>query len=118
MFFGSTGNIRRNIVTENGTDGIQADLGADVTCNDSYKNQGSNYYFEDVGDTTGNISLDPLFCSPDDYDYSIASESPCAPEHSGGCGLIGALDVGCVFTAVPQGSREETTWGAVKNMFR
>ena len=99
-------------------DGIWAYDCPDVTCNDSWGNLGSDYYFDDVGDTTGNISQDPLFCSPDEHDYSIASESPCAPEHSGGCGLIGALDVGCVYTAVPQGSREETTWGAIKKMFR
>ena len=99
-------------------DGIYAYDCGEVICNNSYNNQESNYYFEDVDDTTGNISLDPLFCSPETHDYSIASESPCAPEHSGGCGLIGALDVGCVFTAVPQGSREETTWGAIKKMFQ
>jgi len=43
----------------------------------------------------GNISEDPLFCDMAAGDYTIHADSPCAPAHSGGCGLIGALPVGC-----------------------
>ena len=115
----SYGNLYNNISSGNGLDGLGSYNAGNVGCNNSWGNQGLNFIFEGtVGDTTGNISADPLFCAPSANDYSIASESPCAPEHSGGCGLIGALDVGCVFTAVPQGNREETSWGAIKKMFR
>ena len=46
-------------------------------------------------------------------DYTIHADSPCAPEHAGDCGLIGALPVGCGVTAV-----EPTTWGAIKTSFK
>lgn len=40
---------------------------------------------------------DPLFCSPPAGDFTLAQASPCAPPNSpAGCGLIGALGVGCV----------------------
>ena len=70
--------------------------------------------------TNGNISQDPLFCDAANGDYSIASESPCAPAQSG-CGLIGAFDVGCVATGVTQGQggrTEESSWTRVKEFFR
>ena len=46
---------------------------------------------------TGNISLDPLFCSPEDGELALAEDSPCAPftPPNPGCDLIGARPVGC-----------------------
>lgn len=41
------------------------------------------------------ILADPLFCAPEQDDFSLRSDSPLAPAHSGACGLVGALDVGC-----------------------
>jgi hypothetical protein len=61
----------------------------------------------------GNISLDPGFCNPAADNWGIDSGSPCAPENSGGCGLIGALGVGCGPTSV-----QETSWGKIKTLFR
>ena len=46
------------------------------------------------------------------WDFSIDAGSPCAAAHSGGCGLIGALDVGCD-TPV-----QAKSWGAIKSMYR
>lgn len=114
------GDLFNNISVGNGLDGIGAYNANSVTCNDSWNNGGDDYDFSGpVSDTSGNMSLPPLFCNPDGGDYSIASESPCAPEHSGGCGLIGALDVGCTATSVPAaGSRVPTSWGRVKSLFR
>ena len=45
----------------------------------------------------GNISEDPLFCGSANplEPLTLASNSPCAPENSGTCGLIGAWPVGC-----------------------
>jgi len=68
---------------------------------------------------SGNLFTDPLFCdprSPDEAptiegDYSLQDCSPCA--NSPECGLIGALGVGCSGTATHQ-----TSWGAVKKLFR
>jgi len=44
----------------------------------------------------GNIYEDPRFCDPASDDYTVSSGSPCVPWNSpSGCGLIGALGVGC-----------------------
>jgi hypothetical protein len=61
--------------------------------------------------TNGNFSLDPMFCSLFTLDVRLASTSPCTAANSpAGCGLVGALDVGC------DGSvrTEAATWGAMK----
>ncbi len=46
----------------------------------------------------GNFSLDPMFCNAAGGDYHLAGDSPCA--NAEGCGLIGALGVGCGFGIV------------------
>ncbi|MBM3286029.1 MAG: hypothetical protein FJY88_01550 [Candidatus Eisenbacteria bacterium] len=61
----------------------------------------------------GNIHADPLFCDPAGGDYSLNGNSPCAPGNNPGCGLIGALGVGCGPTAT-----RRVTWGEVKAAFR
>jgi len=43
----------------------------------------------------GNISADPLFCNLPAGDITLRPDSPCAPEYSSGCGLIGAWPVMC-----------------------
>lgn len=111
-------DVRRNLVASNGLEGIKAMDCGEVSCNDSWGNLGGDYAFAAVSDTSGNISEDPLFCDPEAGDYTLASESPCAPANSGGCGRIGALDVGCVFTGVAAGSGEPASWGAIKRLFR
>lgn len=90
-----------------------------IVCNNSWGNVDWDYYPGcDSCGMNGNICVNPLFCDPENGDYSIADESPCAPGNSGGCGLIGALDVGCVFTSVPIARRDTTSWGTIKKMFR
>jgi hypothetical protein len=86
-----------------------------LNCCDIYGNEGGDWVGEIAGQygINGNISEDPLFCDMANDDFTIDAASPCAPEHSGGCGLIGALPVGCAGTAV-----EPTTWGAIKASFR
>lgn len=78
-----------------------------VGCCDIYGNEGGDALCGIDGG--GNFALDPLFCS----DYSIAASSPCAPENSpAGCGLIGALPVGCTQAIEP------ATWGGIKVRYR
>ncbi|MCK4306458.1 MAG: hypothetical protein KAY24_19610, partial [Candidatus Eisenbacteria sp.] len=43
----------------------------------------------------GNISADPLFCDPDNADFTLAESSQCSPAGNPSCGLIGARPVGC-----------------------
>ena len=58
-----------------------------------------------------NFSLDPLFCDPPQDDLTIRSDSPCV--NHGGCGLVGALDVGCTPDAV-----DAASWGTIKARYR
>jgi len=53
--------------------------------------------------SNGNTSADPLFCGVGDPagEYVIRDDSPCAAANSGGCGLVGAWDVGCYHDGTP-----------------
>ncbi|MBU1700706.1 MAG: right-handed parallel beta-helix repeat-containing protein [Candidatus Eisenbacteria bacterium] len=64
----------------------------------------------------GNFEGDPLLCDPENGDFHLAENSPCAPgNHPGGypCGLIGAFDSGCI----PVPVAHPTTWGSIKAMY-
>jgi hypothetical protein len=87
-----------------------------LSCCDVYGNSGGDWLvpFEDQLGIHGNICEDPLFCSAspeEDLDWSIHSDSPCAPESSG-CGLVGAWSVDCGQTSV-----RPCTWGGVKALY-
>jgi hypothetical protein len=62
----------------------------------------------------GNVSEDPLFCDPENLDFTLHADSPCAPftPPNPECDLIGAWPVGCGSTPVIA-----TTWGRVKSLF-
>jgi predicted outer membrane repeat protein len=67
---------------------------------------------------SNNFSACPSFCDLGAGDYRLCDGSPCAPGNhpdGAGCGLIGALDVGCL--CGPSAS-EPTTWGAIKSIYR
>jgi len=76
---------------------------ATFTCGDIWGNHGGDWVgciASQIG-VNGNMHEDPQFCDPDGGEFTISSESPCAPEHSpAGCGLIGALPVACGVTDV------------------
>ncbi|MBN2170032.1 MAG: right-handed parallel beta-helix repeat-containing protein [Candidatus Krumholzibacteriota bacterium] len=84
------------------------------TCCDAWGNTGGDWTDCIAGQlgVDGNISANPLFCDITRSDYSIAADSPCAPDNNE-CGtLIGAFDVGCGGVPV-----REATWGAVKSLY-
>jgi len=57
-----------------------------VTCSD----------IQDGWEGSGNISADPLFCNAQNHDFHLHERSPCSPGGSpAGCGLMGALGIGC-----------------------
>ncbi len=68
-----------------------------VSCTDIHSNVGGDWTgcIAGLAGMEGNISLDPLFCNLMNNDLRLQPESPCAPEHSGGCGLIGAWPATC-----------------------
>jgi hypothetical protein len=87
-----------------------------LTGSDIYGNTGGDWKGCIAGQlgVDGNICLDPQFCSEnpsEDENWSIQSDSPCAPEQSG-CGLIGAWGVECGTV-----DAEDRTWGGVKLLF-
>jgi hypothetical protein len=88
---------------------------ASLSCCDLYGNEGGDWVgsISDQYGTNGNTSADPLFCDPGDEDFTLHANSPCAPDSNPDCGLIGARPVACSSTPV-----EQTTWGALKSMFR
>jgi len=60
----------------------------------------------------GNFVADPRYCGFEQADCRLESDSPCLPENSGGCGLIGAYG-SCATTAVARES-----FSAVKALYR
>ncbi len=98
----STPDISNNIIAYNtgGTtfaNGVAVGAAPELLhCNDVFSNVGTNYSgVDDPTGSDGNISVDPQFCDMEAGDFNVGSLSPCAPENSGGCGLIGALGDGC-----------------------
>jgi hypothetical protein len=85
-----------------------------AVCNDAWANTGGNYVgCPDPTGSDGNLALDPRLCDPEHDDFQLESDSPCAEENNPDCGQIGLHPVGCG----PSPARE-TTWGALKSMFR
>ncbi len=69
---------------------------ATLSCNDVFGNEGAAYGgVSDPTGTDGNVALDPQFCDRGEGDYRVSPNGPCAPAHSGGCDLIGALEADC-----------------------
>lgn len=68
-----------------------------LSCCDLYGNAGGDWVGHIAGQygLSGNIAEDPLFCDAAGGDYRIFNTSPCASAYSQGCGLMGALGVGC-----------------------
>jgi len=89
----------------------------DVRCSDVFGNDSGNWVgaLDGLLGEGGNIEADPIFCDPDNGNYHLYSNSPCAPgnSNSDGCGLIGAYGVGCGPSSV-----EAKSWGRIKGMYR
>jgi parallel beta-helix repeat protein len=110
--FKSSPSIQNTIISFNGTGGgIYCDGWSNptVTNCDIYGNVGGDAPCG--ADGGGSISADPLFCDPNNGNFSLNCTSPCA--NNPGYGQIGAFGVGCGLTAI-----EHTTWGRIKSMFR
>ena len=73
----------------------------EFVCNDAWNNSFGSYFdCQDPTGADGNISVDPLFCGPDDF--RLGPKSPCLPENAPqGCGLIGAYGT-CAATTVDE----------------
>lgn len=58
------------------------------------------------------LQADPLFCSPDTGDFTLAENSPCLPAQTP-CGQIGAFGQGCTGISV-----DPVSWARLKGLFR
>jgi hypothetical protein len=87
-------------------------------CTDIFGNEGGDWLdcIADQSGINGNISEDPLFCDPENGDFTLQEGSPCAPfsHPNEECDLIGAWPVGCS----PPTATVGTTWGRIKARFR
>jgi len=94
---------------------LREDATVDILCTDIYGNEAGDWVgpISDQLGKNGNISADPLFCDRDAGAFTLFGNSPCAPAHSNGCGLIGLYDVGCEPSSV-----EAKSWGKIKGMYR
>jgi hypothetical protein len=110
---GSAGQARieRSLAIFNRGRGISCGTGQQprVLCCDVFGNEAGDAWCGD--DEGGNFAMDPLLC---ESGYTIREGSPCAPDQSpSGCGLVGALPVGCPVNPV-----SATTWGNIKGLYR
>ena len=81
------------------------------SCNDFWSNPGGNYFGYVPSPT--DLFVDPLLCDPVGADFHLMKGSPCLPENSGVCGLIGAFGQGCGPVPV-----EPASWGKLKAAYR
>jgi hypothetical protein len=91
-----------------------ASASIDMVCCDVFGNEEGDWTscIEDEAGRDGNFSADPLFCDGATGELTLRSDSPCAAV-PGGCGLVGALGVGCGPTSLTPES-----WGRIKAAFR
>jgi hypothetical protein len=85
-----------------------------LACCDLFGNAGGDWVARIAwqANTKGNFSADPLFCDPEAGDFTLQSDSPCGPPGVTGCGLVGALGVGCGPVSVM-----EESWARVKSRY-
>ena len=88
---------------------------ATLSCCDVFGNAGGDWVdcIADQYGILGNFTGDPLFCDMSAGDLTLHADSPCAPEQSGACGLIGAWGEGCDPTPV-----EARSWGSIKARYK
>ncbi len=95
-----------------------------LNCCDVYGNYGGDWVgsIQDQAELAGNISEDPMFCGSgsEGSPYDISELSPCADSAQPGCGIIGAMPVGCDASTGTDGSIDseitETTLPAVTRL--
>ncbi len=93
-----------------------------LSCSDIFGNLGGDWIDCAAGQNgvNGNFSYAPLFCDPDNVNFHLAEGSSCA--NAPGCGLVGALPIGCApLASNPQSvdaARSHFLGPSVPNPFR
>jgi hypothetical protein len=86
-----------------------------ATCCDAWGNIAANY--NNMADPTGlngNFTADPFYCDLAGLDFHLFAVSPCTAANQPGCGLVGALDIGCLGPVRTQAK----SWGSIKATYR
>jgi predicted outer membrane repeat protein len=80
----------------------EGDCDADLHCCDIFEIAGGNWVgpIEGQQNINGNLCDDPMFCDPQSGDFTLHASSPCIPNNSQDCGLIGARPLGCGMISV------------------
>jgi hypothetical protein len=86
-------------------------VGQTNACNVFWDNPDGNVVGMPLDEST--IYADPQFCDPESNDFTLMSGSPCLPENSNGCGLVGAFGGGCGTVSVTP-----ETWATIKSKYR
>ena len=96
---------------------LLADAGASaaLSCADLFGNAAGDWTGAIAGQlgVDGNFSSDPRFCDRPGGNVMLRQDSPCAPPGATGCGLVGALGVGCGPVAL-----DEESWARIKARHR
>jgi hypothetical protein len=112
---GCTVTVGENLITD--ATGHEAVTIAANTFNPA---SGCNLYWNNLGGDIFNgdpfptdIWADPLYCDPENLDFTLAANSPCLPGATPGCGQIGAWGQGCGGVTI-----KATSWGRIKSLYR
>jgi len=84
---------------------LDSDSTPDVHCCDFFGNVGGDWVgcIAPQAGIQDNFAADPLFCDRENGDFTLWEDSPCTVDNSPpGCGLIGALGIGCGVTPVAE----------------
>ncbi|TPW14666.1 MAG: hypothetical protein FD129_1040, partial [bacterium] len=88
--------VERCVIADNRGFGIDCRAGGTVTvtCSDIVNHSSGNYHgCADATGTSGNLSVNPGFCAPDDLNFHLAADSPA---RLAACGPMGAFpEVSC-----------------------
>jgi len=112
FYSGASGLFENNVIVAS-HGGPAIDGPTETSCNVFWDNPGGI----GIPLSPTDREVDPLFCNPAADVLTLESTSPCLPPYSLGCGLIGALGIGCSATSVPP-EYESRSWGQIKNLYR
>ena len=113
VWLGGPVTVRNNIIALTSGSGAALKMGSTVNagCNLFWNNPNGDFvnYTPDSTD----MFADPRFCDEEQGDLRLRPDSPCLPENSNGCDLIGAIGETCGSVSV-----EPISWGRLKDQYR